>query len=82
MAIDPELLYIEILETILLATLDSQFWKPALQKLSLLTGHQYAALLYYDKGNAHLMTDSLLFDEKVFTAYRDVFWQSILPKKY
>lgn len=73
MAIDPELLYIEILETILLATLDSQFWKPALQKLSLLTGHQYAALLYYDKGNAHLMTDSLLFDEKVFTAYRDVF---------
>ena len=45
MAIDPELLYIEILETILLATLDSQFWKPALQKLSLLTGHQYAALL-------------------------------------
>ncbi|WP_434543205.1 hypothetical protein, partial [Klebsiella grimontii] len=34
----------------LLATLDSQFWKPALQKLSLLTEHQYAALLYYDKG--------------------------------
>lgn len=73
MAIDPELLYIEILETILMAALDPQFWKPVLQKLSLLTGHQYAALLYYDKGNAHLMTDSLLFDEKVFTAYRDIF---------
>lgn len=73
MAIDPEIIYLEILENILMATLDPQFWKPALQKLALLTGHQYAALLYYDKGNAHLMTDSLLFDDKVFTAYRDVF---------
>ncbi|QIT28894.1 helix-turn-helix transcriptional regulator [Raoultella terrigena] len=73
MAIDPELIYLDILETILMATMDSQLWKPALQKLTLLTGHQYAALLFYDKGNAHLMTDSFLFDEKVFTAYRDVF---------
>ncbi len=73
MAIDPELIYLDILETILMATLDSQLWKPALQKLSLLTGHQYAALLFYDKGNAQLMGDSIFFDEKIFTAYRDVF---------
>lgn len=73
MVIDPELIYLEILETVLMATLDSQLWESALKKLSLLTGHQYAALLFYDKGNAHLMTDSFLFEEKVFTDYRDVF---------
>jgi hypothetical protein len=82
MAIDPELIYIEILETVLMATLDPDLWKSALQKLALLTGHQYAAFLFYDKGNAHLLTDSLLLEEKVFTAYRDVFWLSIPPKKY
>ena len=43
MAIDPELIYIEILETVLTATLDPDLWKSALQKLALLTGHQYAA---------------------------------------
>ena len=68
MAIDPELIYIEILETVLMATLDPDLWKSALQKLALLTGHQYAAFLFYDKGNAHLLTDSLLLEEKVFTA--------------
>ena len=73
MASDPELIYIEILETVLMATLDPDLWKSALQKLALLTGHQYAAFLFYDKGNAHLLTDSLLLEEKVFTAYRDVF---------
>ncbi|HHW3963678.1 TPA: helix-turn-helix transcriptional regulator [Raoultella planticola] len=73
MATDPELIYLEILETILMATLDPQLWKLALEKLSFLTGHQYAALLFYDKGNAHLMTDSFLLEEKVVTAYRDVF---------
>jgi hypothetical protein len=73
MAIDPELIYIEILETVLMATLDPDLWKSALQKLALLTGHQYAAFLFYDKGNAHLLTDSFLLEEKVFTAYRDVF---------
>lgn len=73
MSIEPELIYLEILEAILMASLDSQLWEPALQKLSLLTGHQYAALFFYDKGNAHLMTDSLLIEEKVFAAYRDRF---------
>ena len=73
MAIDPELIYIEILETVLMATLDPDLWKSALQKLAFLTGHQYAAFLFYDKGNAHLLTDSFLLEEKVFTAYRDVF---------
>jgi hypothetical protein len=38
MAIDPELIYIEILETVLMATLDPDLWKSALQKLALLTG--------------------------------------------
>ncbi|HDG7934880.1 TPA: LuxR family transcriptional regulator [Klebsiella quasipneumoniae] len=73
MASDPELIYIEILETVLMATLDPDLWKSALQKLAFLTGHQYAAFLFYDKGNAHLLTDSFLLKEKVFTAYRDVF---------
>ena len=50
MATDPELIYLEILETILMATLDPQLWKLALQKLSFLTGHQYAALLFSDDG--------------------------------
>ena len=31
MAIDPELIYIEILETVLMATLDPDLWKSALQ---------------------------------------------------
>ncbi len=57
MASDPELIYIEILETVLMATLDPDLWKSALQKLAFLTGHQYAAFLFYDKGNAHLLTD-------------------------
>jgi hypothetical protein len=35
MAIDPELIYIEILETVLMATLDPDLWKSALQKLAL-----------------------------------------------
>ena len=73
MAINEEKLYSEILETILGATLDSQLWGKVLEKLSLISGHQYAALLFYDKGNANLMTDALLCEEKVFTAYRDVF---------
>jgi hypothetical protein len=73
MSNDPELIYLDILETILTATLDSQQWKPVLQKLSLLTGHQYATLLFYDKGNAQLISDLFLIDDKVFTAYRDVF---------
>ena len=73
MVIDPELVYLEILEAILMATLDSQQWKPALQKLSSLTGHQYAALLYYDKGNAQLATDSFHIEDKVITAYQDRF---------
>ncbi|MFK3707753.1 helix-turn-helix transcriptional regulator [Klebsiella sp. NPDC088457] len=73
MSINAEKLYSEILETVLGATLDSQLWGKALEKLSLASGHQYAALLFYDKGNAHLMTDALLCEEKVFTAYRDVF---------
>ena len=38
MAIDPELIYIEILETVLMATLDPDLWKSALQKLAFLTG--------------------------------------------
>ncbi|HBR3485241.1 TPA: helix-turn-helix transcriptional regulator [Klebsiella pneumoniae] len=73
MSNDPELIYLDILETILTATLDSQQWKPVLQKLSLLTGHQYATLLFYDKGNAQLISDLFLIDDKVFTDYRDVF---------
>ncbi|HGO4235261.1 TPA: helix-turn-helix transcriptional regulator [Klebsiella pneumoniae] len=73
MAINEEKLYSEILETILGATLDSQLWGKVVEKISLISGHQYAALLFYDKGNAHLMTDALLCEEMVFTAYRDVF---------
>lgn len=73
MAINEEKLYSEILETILGATLDSQLWGAVLEKLSLISGHQYAALLFYNKGSADLMTDTLLCEEKVFTAYRDVF---------
>ncbi len=37
---------------------------------------------FYDKGNAHLMTDSFLEEEKVVTAYRDVFQPLTLPRKY
>lgn len=44
MAIDPELIYIEILETVLTATLDPDLWKSALQKLALLTGHQLSLI--------------------------------------
>jgi hypothetical protein len=82
MAIDPELIYIEILETVLMATLDPDLWKSALQKLALLTGHQYAAFLFYDKGNAHLLTDSFLLEEKVLPPIATCFWLSIPPKKY
>ncbi len=72
MATDPERIYLEIPETILMATLDPQLWKLALQKLSfspVISTRHY----FYDKGNAHLMTDSFLLEEKVVTAYRDVF---------
>lgn len=73
MIINSEKLYSEILESILSATLESQIWETVLEKLSLISGNQYAALLFYDKGNARLMTDALLCEEKVFTEYRDVF---------
>ena len=33
MATDPELIYLETLETILMATLDPQMWKIAMQKM-------------------------------------------------
>ena len=73
MALKDEKLYSEILELLLSATLESQMWFRVLEKIALLVGHQYAALLFYDKGNAQLLTDALLCEEKVFTAYRDVF---------
>ncbi|EMO7188639.1 helix-turn-helix transcriptional regulator [Pluralibacter gergoviae] len=65
--------YTELAGQLLEATLDSAKWRSVLETLSHLTGHQYAALLFYDKGNAQLMTDTLLCEEKVFTAYRDIF---------
>jgi DNA-binding CsgD family transcriptional regulator/PAS domain-containing protein len=73
MALKEEKLYSEILELLLAATLESQMWSGVLEKIAFLAGHQYAALLFYDKGNAQLLTDALLCEEKVFTAYRDVF---------
>lgn len=68
-----ERLYSEILETLLEVTLQPDMWNKALEKISLITGHQYAALLFYDRGNAQLLTDALLCEEKVFTEYRDVY---------
>ena len=38
MASDTDRIYIEILETVLMATLDPDLWKSALQKLAFLTG--------------------------------------------
>ncbi|MGC5215547.1 transcriptional regulator, partial [Klebsiella pneumoniae] len=38
MARDTDRMYIEILETVLMATLDPELWKSALQKLAFRTG--------------------------------------------
>lgn len=38
MASDTDRIYIEILETVLMSTLDPDLWKSALQKLAFLTG--------------------------------------------
>ena len=72
MAIDPELIYIEILETVLMATLDPDLWKSALQKLAFLTGSALMELF-----NVKPAENAVA--EPPIAMY---LWLSIPPKKY
>jgi hypothetical protein len=49
MALKDERLYSEILELLLAATIEPQVWSCVLEKIALLVGHQYAALLFTTK---------------------------------